>query len=118
MTAFIKLTFSVMFLFLASPAFAQEFFANLPDVPLMSGLEEMDELALNFDKPEGRIIVGAANIPDSFNEDAIYAYYSKVLPAFGWARVHDSSYLRGAEKLNIEITQGQVQRVLEISISP
>ena len=71
-------------LFLAFPVWAQSFFAGLPDVPLMPGLVELEERALSFDKPEGRILVGVASVDDSLLANQVQAYYAEVLPQFGW----------------------------------
>lgn len=105
-------------LFLAMPVSAQGFFAGLPDIPLMQGLEEIEDGALSYDKPEGRILVGVARVDDSISEKQVQAYYAESLPEFGWHALGAFSYIRGMEKLEIVVQNSGDEKILEITISP
>lgn len=106
------------FVGLGTHASAQTFFQALPDVPLMSGLTEMNEGALSFDKPEGRIMQGAAFMGDSITADAVQTYYMRALPQFGWRKRDAFYYVRGEETLQIHMKESDAGRILEITISP
>ena len=105
-------------LFLVSPVWAQSFFTGLPDIPLMPGLVELEERALSFDKPEGRILVGAASVDDSLLANQVQAYYAEVLPQFGWRALEPFLYVRGTERLEIGFDDMGATKILEITISP
>ena len=68
------------------PALAQ-FLSAAPDVPLATGLREVDEAALIFDKPQGRIVEMAAiadNEKGEISRAAVEAFYRASLPNLGW----------------------------------
>ena len=113
--------FSILMV-LAFPASAQSFFTSLPDVPLMSGLTEMEGEALSFDKPGGRILVGVALVDDSISNEELQSYYQRSLPQFGWRSVGPYEYVRGDESLEIFIPEDGAnnteKRLVEITISP
>lgn len=110
--------FFVMILFV-SHAWAQGFFNSLPDVPLMPGLIELEDQAVSFDKPEGRILMAYADVDDSVDMQSLQSYYQQVLPAFGWVSTSALSYQRADESLTIAvINQAEGSRVLEITIAP
>ena len=101
-----------------SLALAQSFFTSLPDVPLMPGLIELEDRALSFDKPEGRILIGVAAADDSVSRESVQSYYSQSLPAFGWRESGPYSYVRGLETLELSLQNDGAQNILEITISP
>ena len=109
--------FVVAILFV-SQAWAQTFFNSLPDFPLMPGLIELEERSLSFDKPEGRILIAVASVDAFVDDSQLESFYSQSLPQFGWAEVAPFSYVRGNEKLGMEILLDGEQRLLEVTISP
>ena len=76
------------------------FVAGIDDVPLMPGLEEVEDSELVFDTPEGRI-VGAMATGDATPE-AIAAFYAAALPAFGWRQEAPHLFRRDGEDLTLE----------------
>ncbi|NCT40251.1 MAG: hypothetical protein GW778_01120 [Alphaproteobacteria bacterium] len=103
-------------------ASAQDFFNSVPDIPLMDGLVEIEDQALSFDKPEGRIVIGAASIGADIDDSQLLSYYQRALPQFGWRAVSTSSYVRNDETLDISITEREASagsdRIMEIIITP
>jgi len=86
---------SVLIVTLSALAFAQNttqppqvFFETIPDMPLMPGLEELVDQTAAFDKPQGRIIEAVVKMNDIPRHEII-AYYSNILPQFGW-KEHES----------------------------
>ena len=115
------LVFIVALVF-ALPVCAQGFFETLPDIPLMDGLVEVEEEAFSFDKPEGRILVGAAFVDKRIDEESLLTYYQQSLPQFGWRQIDAYSYFRNQERMEISIDEYNLRdrfdRILEIRISP
>lgn len=90
-----------------------DFLEALPDVPVMQGMEEMQDYILVFDKPEGRIIetlVHTDNIP----VDDIRSYYSQTLPQLGWQKTSSDEFVREQEKLSMQYEK----EFLKITVSP
>lgn len=72
----------------------------------MSGLRELPDRALTFDKPSGRIVeivAGGQNI----SPEAIRAYYEDTLPQLGWTRTGPEDFLRENETLHVFVSQRQ-----------
>lgn len=82
------------------------FFESLYDVPVMKGLEEIPELALSFDKPDGRISQAGAYAND-LKKDDILAFYDISLAQMGWKRAKEGIYTRNTEKLEVFIRKVQ-----------
>ncbi len=76
-----------------------EFLSIVPDLPLMPGLYEIEELSMSFDKPEGRIVIAEAE--GDVTTDAVLGFYSQVLPQLGWAATSYNAYERQGETLTI-----------------
>ena len=95
----------VFCLFLAAPAIAQTKFSSLiADFPIMTGLEEMPQSAVQFDKPEGRIsqITLKSTTPKKHDIDS---FYIQTLPQLGWNKVGNSAWRRDAEILRITVIE-------------
>lgn len=75
-----------------------KFFSALPDVPMASGLTELTDSVVIFDKASGRLVDFAAK--GAGDCAAPMAFYQQSLPALGWVKL-SSGYLREAELLNI-----------------
>lgn len=92
------------------------FFSALPDVPVMAGLIEAEDLAVVYDKPEGRFVeVLAVGDPQ---EHEISAYYKEVLPQMGWVETGTNSYKRQKEKLEVRYDSHAPSRVVRITVAP
>lgn len=83
----------------------------------MEGLIELQDHALQFDKPEGRVVEGVALI-DGLNEEAVNVYYASTLPQFGWSRIGDNEYIRQGEKLRFDFEKIEEHYFFKIMISP
>ncbi len=90
-----------------------KFFTMLQDIPLMSGLTELEDQALYFDKPEGRIIESSALMQGVTKEQVLY-FYQINLPQFGWGRVSENQFFRNGEFLEINFKEG----LMKIMIKP
>lgn len=100
---------------------APEFFETLYDIPLMIGMSEVEEEALNFDKPSGRISKAAGLIVNS-NPQAIETYYDATLKQMGWQRTENLTYMRKQERLKINISKSNAYEgdayIVSFSIEP
>lgn len=110
---------------LAHPALAQEnngqnvpgFFETLQDVPLMPGLEELPDLTLSYDKPEGQIIESWAATGALTSSD-IESFYQTTLPQLGWRPAGKNSYARQGEYLKLGFEAVEGENFLKITIMP
>lgn len=86
----------------AMVARAQEpaYLAELPDLPLMPGLTQIDEAGLAFDKPDGRIVEAYAG--GAVDRQAVRSFYRETLPQLGWERAGGDAYAREGERLKLE----------------
>ena len=78
------------------------FLSVMEEMPLMSGLVEVTDVAVTFEGPSGRIIHAfAAGSPQV---DEVRAFYAAALPQLGWARQANGEYRRDAEILRLEVS--------------
>lgn len=109
--------------FMALPAQAQNqpFFETLYDVPVMQGLEEVPEMAISFDKPNGRIAEAGA-VADNLSTPAILSFYKESLSQLGWTlsqgTKNETIYTREDEKLSISIDKLEVSLVVRFTLEP
>ena len=93
------------------------FFTSIQDVPLMTGLEELGEQAVMFDKPEGRIMEVVASM-NGVSEAQVRAYYESSLPSFGWIKLSENSYSRSNERLSLLFEDIEGHQFLRVMIAP
>lgn len=96
---------------------ASQFFSSLQDIPLMPGMEELDDYAVSFDKPGGRITESVALIHDLAEADVLRFYYV-TLPQLGWGRVSEYRFFRQNEFLDFSFESIEGQRAIRIMIGP
>ena len=118
----ISYLFTLIFLsvFCARHATASDsprFFNSIPDVPVMSGIEELSEHTFMFDKPAGRIVETVAIIKGTTPEE-INDYYIGVLPQFGWKKVGEYTFVRKQERLQISYKEYEGIELFRIMIIP
>jgi hypothetical protein len=77
----------------SGPAFAQQVFTNLPDVPMMPGMKE---------QPGGSPGTATATIPDKQN--AILSFYDQRLVSEGWVTTDAHHMVYKKEGKTIQIT--------------
>ena len=95
----------------------QAFFSALPDVPIKSGLSELEDMAVVFDKPQGRIVEVSAHIKrGSYND--VLAFYEETLPQMGWHKKGKETFQRGLEFLRFELEEGRGKSFVRISVAP
>jgi hypothetical protein len=94
-----------------------QFFESLYDVPIMPGLEELPEMAMSFDKPDGRISQAAA-YSDTLKEDDIAAFYKQSLPQMGWDQKSQGTYVRDGEELKISVEKTGASQLVKFQLKP
>lgn len=86
---------------LAATGRAEQFLAGLEDVPVMPGIEVVENAGVTFDSPAGRIIEAYA--AGAVNRNAVRSYYRAALPQLGWTRTGPLVFDRAGERLTIEL---------------
>ena len=94
-----------------------QFFEALYDVPVMPGLEELPDQALLFDKPDGRIasVVAASK---ALAEADIRRFYEDTLTQMGWKKITQNQYVRGADRLSLDIVKRPPLTVVHFTLEP
>jgi hypothetical protein len=100
----------------AAAARAGGFVAGLEDLPLMPGLQEVEESAVSFDAPEGRIVEVYAE--GAVEAKRVLAFYDETLPQLGWAPAGGGSFRREGEVLRIEIIGEGEGIAVRFSLAP
>ena len=93
------------------------FFSVLEDVPVMPGLMEVEDSALFFDKPQGRIVELSVDM-SGVTREQILNFYLETLPQFGWGVVEENLFFRDGEYLELSFIQQDGQQVLKIMVKP
>lgn len=117
----------VVFLFAGSSASAETFLRNAPDVPVIEGFVETNELGSFREKPDGRYV--EAWLRGRKPADDALMLYRKTLPRYGWTieseiRLKGNvgpalSFARKTERLDITVTAAaSMNTVLRIRIIP
>lgn len=92
------------------------FLSNLDDIPLMPGLAERKDLAVSFDKPEGRIVEAYAE--GSLTPAAVSKFYASTLPQLGWRSQGNNRFAREGEELILNFTTAAKKLTVQFSLSP
>ena len=101
---------------LAVPVFAQTFVPGFEDVPLMPGLKVIPVSSHVFETPAGRLIeVRAAG---TVSAAALETFYRDTMPALGWSRGPDGSFVRTNEVLVIEHSSAGGNLAVTFRLSP
>lgn len=114
---------SAFFLILLAPfsARASEFFETLYDVPVMEGMREVPDMAMSFDKPNGRIAEAGALI-DGLSEAKIVEFYVIGLYQMGWVRIEAGTapykFTREGEELSIYIDKSDTSPIIRFLLQP
>ncbi|MSO54025.1 MAG: hypothetical protein EXQ90_02665 [Rhodospirillales bacterium] len=82
------------------------FVAGIDEVPLMPGLDEVEESEVTFDTAEGRIVVALAT--GDLTADAVGSFYASTLPAFGWRQDAPNLFRREGEDLTLEFPKDEI----------
>ncbi|MEM6782077.1 MAG: hypothetical protein AAF569_09470 [Pseudomonadota bacterium] len=97
---------------------ANIFFESLYDVPVMPGLVEIDDYALSFDAPQGRVAEAAALVDSGVQITEIMNFYMKSLPQLGWAGNSQNTYIREDERLTISAEVHNGKNVVLFLLEP
>lgn len=100
----------------AATATQAVFLSNLDDIPLMPGLAERKDLAVSFDKPEGRIVEAYAE--GSLTPAAVSKFYASTLPQLGWRSQGNNRFAREGEELILNFTTAAKKLTVQFSLSP
>lgn len=110
----------IILLFFLMPVLAKAdplFFETLYDVPVMDGLIPLADLALSFDKPDGRISEAGAMM-GSQSQMTVLNFYDQTLVQLGWKGVKEGVYTREAETLRISFEQVQKVKIVKFLLEP
>ncbi|MBT3172456.1 MAG: hypothetical protein HN333_13625 [Rhodospirillaceae bacterium] len=103
-----------------SPAWADDeqavFLSAIEDVPLMAGLTEDRAAALEFDKPDGRLVEAYAY--GEIGKQAASIFYTNVMPEFGWQIASDLVFSREGEMLRIYLSAEDRLLLVRFVLSP
>lgn len=92
------------------------FLSNLDDIPLMPGLAERKDLAISFDKPEGRIVEAYAE--GQLAAEAVTKFYAATLPQLGWRNEGGNRFTRESEELQLSVNAISKGLTVRFALSP
>ena len=95
------------------------FVSGIEDLPLMPGLAEIDETAMVFDTPGGRIIEALTSGPVS--RDQVVRFYAATLPQLGWSADGETLFRREGETLELHFSDPPVvagQLAVRFALAP
>ena len=95
------------------------FISGIEDLPLMPGLAEIDETAMVFDTPGGRIIEALTSGPVS--RDQVVRFYAATLPQLGWSADGETLFRRESETLELHFSDPPVvagQLAVRFALAP
>jgi len=95
---------------------AAAFLVAIEEVPLMAGLTEEATPALDFDKPDGRLVETYAY--GDVEADQTTEFYRAVMPEFGWQNIDRLVFLREGELLRIDLIREEHVLVVRFVLSP
>lgn len=102
-----------LFLLCAGTALAQEFLPSTEDIPLMSGLYQVEENA-TFDSPSERMSLISAKTHEKPAQ--VQQFYHQVLTNLGWTVVQNNHYTRGNDTLTLELTPTKSETTLQFTL--
>lgn len=112
----LALALAVMLIALECPVAQTVFFSNVEDLPLMSGLREVVDDGLVFDKPEGRIVEAIAI--GAVSREVIAAFYTAALPELGWEQKGSDTFSRAGEVLRYRLGVVEGETSVRFLIAP
>ncbi len=90
--------------------------ADVADLPLMDGLEEVGEAGMAFDKPSGRIVEAYAH--GAVETAAVRRFYRRTLPQLGWQRLGPDRFAREDEELEIDYLGADGDLTVRYTLQP
>ncbi len=92
------------------------FLSMIEDVPLMPGLAERKDLAISFDKPEGRIVEAVAE--GRMSQAEVARFYATTLPQLGWKGEGNNRFAREGEELLLNFSTAANKLTVRFALSP
>jgi hypothetical protein len=107
-----------LFLLIAPPALAAPavYSMVIEDLPLMPGMAEKPDEAIDFDSPAGRIAGTAAETKATATD--ILGFYAGTLPPLGWTILPPSGFVREDETLTLDIEQKNGVSLVRFNLTP
>lgn len=113
---FLCRTVFVICLFLCGTAYCETFLAQTSDVPLMSGVEISPVDQMDFDTPEGQVIV-LESVSKKYMGSEIVSFYENILPQLGWKALKYGEFVRQDDAFNIVILKNEKPSKVRFDIS-
>lgn len=82
----------------------------------MPGLAERKDLAISFDKPEGRIVEAVAE--GRMSPAEVAKFYATTLPQLGWKGVGNNRFAREGEELLLNFSTVPNKLTVRFALSP
>ncbi len=95
-----KVTLFLFILFFHTVLCAQGFLPKTEDIPLMEGLNQIEEVA-SFDNPGERLVIISAE--STVSEQEILSFYQKTLKNLGWKQITSHTFKRDADRFQIDM---------------
>ena len=90
--------------------------AGIEDLPLMAGLEEVEDAGVTFDKPAGRIVEAYAH--GAVDRTEVRGFYDGTLPQLGWRRSGPDRFRREDEVLELTYLGDDGDLTVHFSLQP
>ncbi len=103
-----------LFLFLSFSVLAQTFLPGTEDIPLMDGLQNVEETA-SFDNPSERMVLISAETKTSPKK--VLRFYRETLKNLGWTMKKTGQFERGADTFFIEVAPIQNRTQIQFRLS-
>lgn len=95
----------------------QGYFSALPDIPMMSGMDEVEDQTFVFDKAQGKVVETAGFLADS-SPKTLEIYYAGVLGQLGWKPLESGVFTRNDERLSVKFEQVGAGALVKFQLAP
>lgn len=116
-----------MFISINASALAQDdtfraaFYETIDDIPVLTGLLELTDNSVVYDKPQGRYIQMVL-FSDSLPAERIKSFFAASLPQLGWAPSKNLDqtihFTRGKEQLRLDLSTYHQDQTITFTLSP
>ena len=97
-------------------AFAQNYLTGFLDVPVMEGLQVIDDAGIEFDAPSGRI--AEAYAVGKLSREVVFAFYKVTLQQLGWSKIDAVSFEREGEMLRLDFNEFGDELTVHFQLQP
>ena len=95
---------------------AAAYIDRIADLPLMTGLREVPDAGVTFDKPAGRIVEAFAH--GAVTPAAVRSFYRETLPQLGWRRTGTDRFAREGERLTLDYLGERGDLTVRFTLQP